>query len=337
MAHRQSTMGYCTPVISMDLEKEEKFIKRCALAPMAGVADRAFRELCMRYGAAFCTGEMVSVKGIGFEDEKSLALMEISDRERPVGIQLFGAEPEDFIYAARRAATFHPDFIDINMGCPTPKIVKNGGGSALLRDPKRCGEIVRRVRENCDVPVTVKIRKGWDNTSVNAPEVAKICEEAGCAAITVHGRTREQMYAPPVDASCIAAVRRAVSIPVIGNGDIGCGADAVRMLQETGCAALAVGRGALGRPWVFAEINAYLRGEPFTEPDIRERMAVMLEHVSLICQYKGDRIGIREARKHAVWYTKGLRGGGGFRKTLSVVGSIEELKQIAARIIAENS
>lgn len=307
-----------------------------ALAPMAGVADRAFREICMQFGAAFCTGEMVSVKGINFEDKKSLELMTLSEKEHPIGIQLFGACPEDFCYATKRALTFHPDFIDINMGCPAPKIVKNGGGSALLRHPETCGKIVRVVKENCSLPVTVKIRKGWSEDFINTVEIAQICEEAGSDAVTVHGRTKDQMYAPPVDLDCIAKVKQAVQIPVIGNGDINCGKDAEAMIAATGCDAVAIGRGALGKPWIFAEINAYHRGEIFTEPDIHQKMEIMLAHTSKIVSYKGEKRGLNEARKHAVWYTKGLRGGSTFRKSLSVVESMEELKKIAAEIIAVN-
>ena len=307
-----------------------------SLAPMAGVADRAFRELCMSFGAAACTGEMVSVKGIQYGDRKSDLLMEVSDRERPVGIQLFGSNPEDFARAVPQALLHNPDFIDINMGCPAPKVTKNGGGSTLMKTPERCGEIVAAVVRETNLPVTVKIRRGWDEAHSNAVEVAKICEQAGAAAITVHGRTREQMYAPPVNMETIRLVKEAVTIPVIGNGDVTDGASAQVMYQTTGCDLVAVGRGALGRPWVFAEINAALSGKHFTEPTIEEKMEIMLRHAAKICAYKGVRIGIREARKHAIWYTKGLRGKAAWRRELSQIETVDELKRISARIVEEN-
>ena len=307
-----------------------------SLAPMAGVADRAFRELCMSFGAAACTGEMVSVKGIQYGDRKSDLLMEVSDRERPVGIQLFGSNPEDFARAVPQALLHNPDFIDINMGCPAPKVTKNGGGSTLMKTPERCGEIVAAVVRETNLPVTVKIRRGWDEAHSNAVEVAKICEQAGAAAITVHGRTREQMYAPPVNMETIRLVKEAVTIPVIGNGDVTDGASAQVMYQTTGCDLVAVGRGALGRPWVFAEINAALSGKHFTEPTIEEKMEIMLRHAAKICAYKGVRIGIHEARKHAIWYTKGLRGKAAWRRELSQIETVDELKRISARIVEEN-
>mgnify|MGYP000634637884 FL=1 len=304
------------------------------LAPMAGVADRAFRELCMSYGAAYVISEMVSSKGLTMQDKKSKELLFLSDAERPAGAQIFGDDPEIMANAALKAMEFSPDFIDINMGCPAPKIAGNGGGSALLKNPELIGKIVKKVVEVSPVPVTAKIRIGWDKNSINAVEIAKIIEAAGADAITVHGRTKDQMYAPPVSLDEIANVKKAVSIPVIGNGDIVDGKRAKLMLDMTGCDFLMVGRGALGNPWIFQCINAYLNKEAdFTEPTLEEKMDVMLRHIGTLCEYKGVRIGMREARKHAAWYIKGIRGAAAFRQEIGQLSTMDELKALAERVI----
>lgn len=304
------------------------------LAPMAGVADRAFRELCMSYGAAYVISEMVSSKGLTMQDKKSKELLFLSDAERPAGAQIFGDDPEIMANAALKAMEFSPDFIDINMGCPAPKIAGNGGGSALLKNPELIGKIVKKVVEVSPVPVTAKIRIGWDKNSINAVEIAKIIEVAGADAITVHGRTKDQMYAPPVSLDEIANVKKAVSIPVIGNGDIVDGKSAKLMLDMTGCDFLMVGRGALGNPWIFQCINAYLNKEAdFTEPTLEEKMDVMLRHIGTLCEYKGVRIGMREARKHAAWYIKGIRGAAAFRQEIGQLSTMDELKALAERVI----
>lgn len=304
------------------------------LAPMAGVADRAFRELCMSYGAAYVISEMVSSKGLTMQDKKSKELLFLSDTERPAGAQIFGDDPEIMANAALKAMEFSPDFIDINMGCPAPKIAGNGGGSALLKNPELIGKIVKKVVEVSPVPVTAKIRIGWDKNSINAVEIAKIIEAAGADAITVHGRTKDQMYAPPVSLDEIANVKKAVSIPVIGNGDIVDGKSAKLMLDMTGCDFLMVGRGALGNPWIFQCINAYLNKEAdFTEPTLEEKMDVMLRHIGTLCEYKGVRIGMREARKHAAWYIKGIRGAAAFRQEIGQLSTMDELKALAERVI----
>ncbi len=304
------------------------------LAPMAGVADRAFRELCMSYGAAYVISEMVSSKGLTMQDKKSKELLFLSDAERPAGAQIFGDDPEIMANAALKAMEFSPDFIDINMGCPAPKIAGNGGGSALLKNPELIGKIVKKVVEVSPVPVTAKIRIGWDKNSINAVEIAKIIEAAGADAITVHGRTKDQMYAPPVSLDEIANVKKAVSIPVIGNGDIVDGKSAKLMLDMTGCDFLMVGRGALGNPWIFQCINAYLNKEAdFTEPTLEEKMDVMLRHIGTLCEYKGVRIGMREARKHAAWYIKGIRGAASFRQEIGQLSTMDELKALAERVI----
>ena len=311
--------------------------EKAALAPMAGVADRAFRELCRGYGAAYTVCEMASAKGISFNDKKSKELLAITETERPAGSQIFGNEPLVMANAAEKALEFSPDFIDINMGCPAPKVASSGGGALLMKNPQLAADIVREVVNAATVPVTVKMRTGWNESSINAVELAKMCEDAGAAAITVHGRTKEQMYAPPVNKDIIRRVKQAVSVPVIGNGDITDGVSAAKMLEETGCDMVMVGRGALGNPWVFAQINAWLEHEIIQpEPTATQRMETMLRHIEKLCEYKGERIGIREARKHAAWYTKGLRGGAQYRAKMSMINSIDELKELAFLLLKEN-
>lgn len=309
-----------------------------SLAPMAGVADRAFRELCVGYGASYVVSEMISSKGVSLGDRKSKQLMQLSDAERPAGVQIFGNDPEIMAESVKTVLGVHPQFVDINMGCPAPKIAGNGGGASLMRNPELAEQIVAAVKKACgEIPVTVKIRAGWDFDTINAVEMAKRAENAGAAAVTVHGRTRQQMYAPPVNHEIIAEVKKAVSIPVVGNGDITDGITAAKMLEDTNCDFLMVGRGALGRPWVFQQINAYLNeGRILPEPPVSERMRVMLNHIQMLCTYKGERIGIREARKHATWYTKGIRDAAQFRRELGMLESIAQLEEIAYKICAEN-
>ena len=311
--------------------------EKASLAPLAGVADRAFRELCRGYGAAYTVCEMASAKGISLGDKKSADLLSITPTERPAGSQIFGNSPETMAIAAKKALEYNPDFIDINMGCPAPKVASSGGGALLMKDPILAANIVKAVAEVSTVPVTVKMRSGWDDNNINAVELAKRCEDAGASAITVHGRTKVQMYAPPVNTDIIRQVKQAVSIPVIGNGDVVDGISAARLMEETGCDMVMVGRGALGRPWVFSQINAYLDHEVILpDPPVVERMRVMLKHIEALCQYKGERVGIREARKHAAWYTKGLYGAANYRARIGLISSIEELQQIALELIEQN-
>lgn len=309
-----------------------------SLAPMAGVADRAFRELCVGYGASYVVSEMISSKGVSLGDRKSKQLMQLSDAERPAGVQIFGSDPEIMAESVKTVLEVQPQFVDINMGCPAPKIAGNGGGASLMRNPELAEQIVAAVKNACgEIPVTVKIRAGWDFDTINAVEMAKRAENAGAAAVTVHGRTRQQMYAPPVNHEIIAEVKKAVSIPVVGNGDITDGSSAAKMLENTNCDFLMVGRGALGRPWVFQQINAYLNeGRILPEPPVSERMRVMLNHIQMLCTYKGERVGIREARKHAAWYTKGIRGAAQYRRELGMLESISQLEEIAYKICTEN-
>ena len=304
------------------------------LAPMAGVSDRAYRELCVRFGAAYCVSEMVSSKALSFNSKKSEELMEISDLERPCGIQIFGDDPKCMADAAKHALENKPDIIDINMGCPAPKISSNGSGSALMKNPRLCGEIVKAVTAVTDIPVTVKIRKGWDDDSVNAVEVAKICESAGAAAITVHGRTRQQYYKPPVDYDIIKAVRESVSVPVIANGDIDSAERAKEVMDITGCDLVMIGRATLGNPWIFSQINAYLENPnvKMHTPDLEERLGVMIEHIGKMVEYKGEHMAMLQARKLVVGYFKGMKGAAALRNEagkIKTLGDLYELRQKA--------
>ena len=305
-----------------------------ALAPMAGVADRAFRRLCRGYGAAFTVSEMVSSKGLSFKDRKSADLLVLDEEERPSAVQLFGNEPDTMARAAELAMAANPDWIDINMGCPAPKIAGNGCGSALLRDPALCGRLVEAVRRAVDCPVTAKIRLGYSKDSVNAVETALACEAGGAAAVTVHGRTRDQMYAPPVDIAAIRAVKEALHIPVIANGDVVDAKSAAAMLEQTGCDMLMVGRGALGAPWVFAEIEAYLNEERLLPPPpVSVRMATLYRQISLAAELKGERVALREARKHAAWYMRGWRGAAALRAEASSLETLNDLAALCERVI----
>lgn len=307
--------------------------KIAALAPMAGVADRAFREICSEFGAKYVVSEMVSSKGIAYENEKTLELMTISNAQRPCGIQIFGNDPKTMASAASFAMRYSPDFIDINMGCPAPKVNKSGGGAILMKSPNLCGEIVKSVTSAVPVPVTVKIRKGWDDSCVNAPLIAKICEQNGAAAVTVHGRTREQMYKPHVDFEIIRKVKESVGIPVIGNGDITSFSDAHTMLSKTGCDMVMVGRAALGNPFIFKEINYLFNGIPYAPPSLEDKITVMIKHIKLICKYKGELHGMKEARRHIACYVKGIPGAAAFRREIYSLESLAQLYDISEKIL----
>ncbi len=303
------------------------------LAPMAGAADSPFRRLCMQMGAAGCVSEMISAKALSLGDKKTKKLMEFLPSERPFGIQLFGREPELMAEGAGRIAEeLAPDFIDINMGCPAPKITSGGAGSALMREPELAYRIARAVVSACPLPVSAKIRAGW--SSLTAPELAPALQEAGVCLITVHGRTREQMYTPPVDLGAIAAVKAAVSLPVVGNGDIKCPEDALRMLRETGCDGVMVGRGTLGDPFIFRRIAAALAGDPPPpEPTMEQRMQLLRRQVEWLREQKGDYIAFCEARKHAAWYIKGVPGAAKLRAMAGGISGPEGLEEFISRAL----
>lgn len=304
------------------------------LAPMAGIADRAYRQLCKEYGAVLVVGEMASVKGLCYSDRKTAELLTCTQEEFPMGVQLFGDDPSFFAKAAKIAAQYHPAFIDINMGCPVHKVVSTGAGSRLMTTPKKAAQIVRACVEAVDIPITVKMRKGYNAEDANAPQLAKLCEEEGAAAITIHGRTKAQLYQPGADWEIIKQVKEAVSIPVIGNGDVMSAQDAAQMYRQTGCDLVAVARGSYGRPWIFSEITQYLEtGTLPPEPSPEEKMEVMLRHLSLICTYKGERAGMREGRKIAGFYVKGLAQASRFRGLCGSLSTLEDAKTLAKEVL----
>ena len=309
------------------------------LAPMAGVSDRALRELAMRFGAVACVGEMVSCKGLVQGSRKSAELMEIGPLEMPCAIQLFGDEPEPMARAAELAQQYSPAWLDINMGCPAPKIAGNRSGSALMLEPDRAESIIRAVKEASSIPVvispvTVKFRKGWDDSHINAVEFAQMAEAAGADAVTVHGRTRQQMYAPPVDWEIIRQVKNAVSIPVIGNGDVVSPETAKALYETTGCDLIMIGRGALGAPWLFRQIRQYLEtGAYEPTPPLEKRMELMVEQMTLAVQYKGERVASHEARKHCGWYISGVRGAAQLRRRAGELQTLDDIKRLAEDVV----
>ncbi|MCH5186559.1 MAG: tRNA dihydrouridine synthase DusB [Oscillospiraceae bacterium] len=299
---------------------------RIFLAPMAGVTDSSFRRICREYGAGLVYSEMISAKGIHYGDKKTARLMNIHKSEMPAGIQLFGSDPEIIAEAALSAERTGAEFIDINMGCPAPKIVNNGDGSALMKDPALAERIIRAAAEACGLPVTVKIRKGWDKNSENALLLAKIAEENGAAAICVHGRTRAEFYGGKADWDIIRTVKSEVKIPVIGNGDIFSAEDAADMFDYTGCDAVMVARGCLGNPFIFRQINEYIRDGYVTyDPGPEERIAAAIRHINMICEEKGEICGVKESRKHTAWYIKGMRGASRLKEIVFKITKKDEL------------
>lgn len=303
------------------------------LAPLAGITDAPMRGLCKKMGAALVFTEMVSAKGLWYGDKNTGRLLYTRPQEAPLGVQLFGHEPEVMAFAAREMDRHSCALIDINMGCPVPKVVKNGEGSALLKDPDQVYDVTAAVVRNTAKPVTVKIRIGWDSASVNAVEVAHAIEAAGAAAITVHGRTREQYYSGHADWSEIARVKRAVSIPVVGNGDVTDAASALAMLEQTGCDFVMIARGALGNPWIFAEAVAAWKGEPLPPtPAAAEKKQMMLAHLQDLADLKGEAIAVREMRKHVGWYIKGLPGAAALRGQVNQITELARLKEVIASL-----
>lgn len=288
------------------------------LSPMAGVCNPPFRKLAKELGAGMVCAEMVSDKALVNGSKKTQQMLTILPDEHPVSLQLVGYDRDSMVQAAALVGETNADLIDINMGCPVLKIYKNGSGAALARDPEYAAEIVRGVVAQVDKPVTVKFRKGWDDDHVNAVEVAQAVVEAGAQAVTLHGRTAKQMYSGTADWSIIRQVKEAVSVPVIGNGDVVQPEDAKRMLEETGCDGVMIGRGALGNPWIFREVTHYLQtGEKLARPSLEERILVAIRHMELLVEYKGENVGVREMRKHAGWYVKGIPGGAALREVIN--------------------
>ena len=311
--------------------------KTAALAPMAGVADTAYRTAAKRFGAAYVVGEMVSIKGLAYSDRKSAELLTITDAERPAAVQLFGCEPEFVPAAVEITERYKPDIIDFNAGCPVPKVAGNGSGSALMKEPKLFGEMVAAIVKAAHVPVTVKIRAGWDAEHINACETAHIAEECGAAAVAVHGRTRTQMYTGKADREIIARVKQTVRIPVIGNGDVDSVESCVSMYRETGCDLVMIGRGSYGNPWLFRDIDDFFEGRPAQpSPTLDERLGVMREQIELLVRCKGEFTGMKEARAQAAFYLKGMAGAARYRGMCGRLSDLKGLYDLIDLIKAEN-
>lgn len=296
------------------------------LSPMAGVTDLPFRKICKEKGCGMLYTEMINAKALCYDDENTKKMLKIEEGEHPVAVQIFGSDPEFMGKAAAIMNEYSNEILDINMGCPAPKVVKNGDGSALMRNPKLAAEVLSSVVKNSKKPVTLKIRKGWDDDSVNAVEIAKIAQECGISALAIHGRTREQFYSGKADWDIIAEIKQAIDIPVIGNGDVFEVQDAVNMLEKTKCDAIMIGRGAQGNPWIFKRINHYMKtGEILPEPTLEEKITTAIKHMNLAVAEHGEYVAVREMRKHIGWYLKGLKNSAKYRDQINKITDYKEV------------
>ncbi|WP_074116348.1 tRNA dihydrouridine synthase DusB [Clostridioides difficile] len=300
------------------------------LSPMAGVTDLPFRLICKEQGCGLLYTEMINGKALCYDDENTKKMLKIEEEEHPVAVQIFGSEPEFMGRAAEIMNDYSNEILDINMGCPAPKVVKNGDGSALMKNPKLVEEVLKAVVKNSKKPVTLKIRKGWDDNSVNAVEIAKIAEDCGISALAIHGRTREQFYTGKADWDIIAEIKKNLSIPVIGNGDVFTIEDSINMLDKTGCDAIMIGRGAQGNPWIFKRINHYMNtGEILPEPTLNEKISTAIKHLKLAVEEHGEYVAVREMRKHIAWYLKGLRNSAKLRDEIN---KIEDYQEVVSKL-----
>ena len=296
------------------------------LSPMAGVTDLPFRLICKEKGCGLLYTEMINAKALCYDDENTKKMLKIEEEEHPIAVQIFGSDPEYMGKAAAIMNEYPNEILDINMGCPAPKVVKNGDGSALMRNPKLAAEVLSSVVKNSKKPVTLKIRKGWDDDSVNAVEIAKIAEECGISALAIHGRTREQFYSGKADWDIIAEIKQNINIPVIGNGDVFEVQDAVNMLEKTKCDAIMIGRGAQGNPWIFNRINHYMKtGEVLPEPTLEEKITTAIKHMNLAVAEHGEYVAVREMRKHIGWYLKGLKNSARYRDQINKITDYKEV------------
>ena len=299
------------------------------LSPMAGVTDLPFRLICKEKGCGMLYTEMINAKALCYDDENTKKMLNLEDDGHPVAVQIFGSDPEYMGKAASIMNQYTNDILDINMGCPAPKVIKNGDGSALMRNPKLAAEVLTAVVKNSEKPVTLKIRKGWDDNSVNALEIAKIAEECGISALAIHGRTREQFYSGKADWDIIAEIKQSINIPVIGNGDVFDVQDAVNMLEKTKCDAIMIGRGSQGNPWIFNRINHYMKtGEVLPEPTLEEKISTAIKHMNLAVAEHGEYVAVREMRKHIGWYLKGLKNSAKYRDQINKITDDKEVISI---------
>ena len=307
------------------------------LAPMAGVTDKTFRIICRKMGAGLVFSEMVSSKGLYYADRKTDELTSIDSKERPIALQIFGSDSN--IMAGVVEKYINPrddiDILDINMGCPAPKIVKNGDGSALLKNPPLIREILREVIKVSKKPVTLKIRMGWDSNSINGLEIAKIAEEEGVSALTIHGRTRDMFYSGKADWDFIKMIKETIGIPVIGNGDIFEPIDAIRMIEYTNCDAVAIGRGAMGNPWIFKRIKLLMEGKKDIKPTYEEKINMAIKHLNMICDIKGEKVGVREMRKHIAWYLKGMRNSNTVKNQINTINTKDSIEKVLFNYLSD--